>query len=142
MTTTTDLDSLTAEVDLHPRDRNLLLVWADCVQESGEDWWAGIQVLVKCKRVPWYWTGGPAWGWWKDSYHDRYNIDDSIQLSFLPDDWFDLVIFKGDRVYKDSVCTGIYGSSTSGAANAYRAAAVAFTRLSPERQRELLEGHL
>lgn len=120
---TDTIEHLQAQLDLRPDDWTLRGVLADCLEEAGSELAAGYRAMAKGEHRAWtsggltcYWFERSG-GWGFPSHLDRDWYDSLDERGYRPD----YKTFPNRRAAEDT-------------------AALAFTKLSPARQQELLSG--
>ena len=121
-------DDFQAKLDANSEDWQTLLVLADWLQERGDPRADGYRALAACDKVPRCPSGAPA-QWYDESQCEP--IRDGAPQSDLPQDWFGHL----RKYWKDSPK---YLRWYTTRRDARDAAALAFAKLPPERQAELL----
>ena len=129
-----DIDLLNLHLDAHPDDQTARLALSDLLRESGSELADGMAALVRWGLRPGQWDNfgarkGQTW-WWLNG-DDCGGVTDPKPHEKLPADWYEKL---------DSDYHTIQSTSFDTQTEAANAAALAFTRLPPERQQELLSG--
>lgn len=133
-------------LDKRPRDFLLRLVFADWLEEKGDERASGYRALGVHKIRPYKirTTSDSTW-----CYHNGYGIDSKGRMHkehIMPQDWLDLSQQQEDyrlchkrSMYLNNCLSRCVAPTRKWLEDV---AALAFTLLNPERQRELLEGNL
>ncbi len=118
-------DDFQGQLDLHPDDHHTRLVFADWLQDREDVRAEGYRAMGALRKRPLLYpqsSGRQIWGWWRlPSEHGDH----------LPEDWFEAIPNPADR--------GSYLRTQPSRREAEDAAAIAFSKLSPERRAQLLQ---
>lgn len=126
MTTEDEFQQL---LDANPEDHHTRLVFADWLEERGDPRAEGYRALGALRRVPWYFSGARAWGYFSD-HHELGRMHRSRALPVR--DW--LKVMEGNlrrRARNNPIGTR---------REAENAAAIAFAELPEARRQKLLAG--
>lgn len=121
-------------LDVNPEDWTTRLVFADWLEERGDPRGPGYRALGVRRKFPIH-SGG--WGYWNTGYYEsRYpDLGDYVESpNHLPGDWYAAMengweVFSVDHEKNESVPMRQMAEDR---------AAIAFAKLPPERQAELL----
>lgn len=129
--------ALQAAIDRDPTDWLARGALADYLEEIGDERAVGWRALNATGRVPWHWTGSKDKGWWTDPTNSSSFLKELTRSrSVLPYDWFDLLSSKETQTFYERDL--IAWPQSLGWWRPLNEAALAFARLPPDRQSELL----
>ncbi len=82
-------DDFQHALDTNPEDWHTRLVFADWLDERGDERAAGYRAMGLRRVAPTLWRGAGVWVWLNERYLAGYkNREEELRVSVLPDDWY------------------------------------------------------
>lgn len=142
-TVKTQAEQFAAAIDLANGDSQVLLPYADWLEESGDAALADAYRALGWRRLwPWYFTGTENWCWFRRCDQTPRFREGVPATCFLPEDWFDAVEPTPHvRLWAAIACGEFVTPPRNpryGPRVLFKAAAKGFVRLGRARRDELL----
>jgi uncharacterized protein (TIGR02996 family) len=130
-------DDFRGALDANPEDWQTRLVFADWLQERGDQRADGYRALGVLRLKAWYYETVEGWGWFHPDWIDipEPEIMRRVRSSILPPDWAALHVPPRGAGAPGAM---LYHATHPTARQAEDAAALAFAYLPAERRAELL----
>jgi uncharacterized protein (TIGR02996 family) len=121
-------DDFSRALDATPDDWQTRLVFADWLEERGDERAEGYRALGRNRHVPWHDGGYPGFCHPRNTFYGRWS---------LPGDWYDVLSEKPED---GAVIVGQWWRQYRSRRESEDAAARAFAKLPPDRRAQLLAG--